>query len=58
MDFDWACKEGAAAAAMYPIGVYNTIAVWRPERYLDGKPITRAHHECTAVVGLEFLERA
>jgi hypothetical protein len=37
IDYDWAGREGDA---IYPLGVYCNDAVWRPEKYMDGKPIT------------------
>lgn len=40
IDFDWAGREGEV---VYPIGVYLTRAVWRPEQYMDGKLITSDH---------------
>jgi hypothetical protein len=51
IDYDWAGREGEV---VYPLGVYNTDFVWRPERYLDGEKIT-VKHDCATLE--EFLER-
>jgi len=37
IDYDWAGREGDVK---YPLGVYCNDYVWRPEKYMDGKPIT------------------
>lgn len=51
IDFDWAGREGEV---VYPVGVYNTNLVWRPERYMDGHLIIAEHDQRTME---EFLRR-
>ncbi|KAJ4469929.1 hypothetical protein C8J55DRAFT_479485 [Lentinula edodes] len=51
IDYDWAGREGKV---VYPIGVYNTRSVWRPELHLGGQMITSEHDNSTVN---EFLRR-
>ena len=51
IDYDWAGREGEV---VYPIGVYSSSLVWRPERYMDGQVITTEHDRRTVD---EFLRR-
>ncbi|KAJ4469916.1 hypothetical protein C8J55DRAFT_479460 [Lentinula edodes] len=51
IDYDWAGREGEV---VYPIGVYSTHSVWRPELHLDGQLITSEHENSTVN---EFLRR-
>ncbi|KAJ3887214.1 hypothetical protein GG344DRAFT_80954 [Lentinula edodes] len=51
IDYDWAGREGEV---VYPIGVYSTHIVWRPELHLDGQLITFEHDNLTVN---EFLRR-
>ncbi|KAF9253979.1 hypothetical protein L218DRAFT_968547 [Marasmius fiardii PR-910] len=44
LDMDWAGRVGEAK---YPVGVYHTEVLWRPEDYLDQRDITVQHDRDT-----------
>ncbi|KAF9061969.1 hypothetical protein BDP27DRAFT_1166915, partial [Rhodocollybia butyracea] len=44
IDYDWAGREGEV---VYPVGVYSTSLVWRPELHMGGQLITSGHDSQT-----------